>query len=510
MKVSLFTDDLRQAPTDLIAVGVFSDEPDRGLAFSHLNQHLDGALEEACRDEDFKGKPGQTLVFNTRGGVSAKRILVFGYGERDKYGPDLARQLAGSAARVAHRVGAQSMALQLTVLEVPAPAGRVVGLVQALCEGAILGSYAYTELVTSKERREPALAEVRVAFVAEDVQGVKGAALRDALARGQVVAEAVNMARSLVNMPPNLLTPVELADRARRLAKSHNLACKILVPKEMDRQGMHLHLGVGKGSENEPRLIHLTYTPEPKPSSERVIALVGKGLTFDSGGLSLKTAEGMAEMKVDMGGAAAVLGAMQAIAQLQPGCVVHGFVGAAENMPDGTAIRPGDVLRSKKGITVEVLNTDAEGRLVLADVLAYAQEQKVTEIIDLATLTGACMVALGRVVAGAFVNDEEMAERLKGAWQETGELFWRMPLQPELRELLASDVADVKNIGDRYGGAITAALFLEKFIEPGVSWAHLDIAGPVTAAKESGYTPKGATGFGVRTVVEYVLRAAKG
>ena len=238
------------------------------------------------------------------------------------------------------------------------------------------------------------------------------------------------------------------------------------------------------------------------------MCLVGKGLTFDAGGLSLKTAEGMVEMKIDMGGAAAVIGAMQALAALKPGCVVHGIVGAAENMPDGNAIRPGDVIASKKGLTVEIMNTDAEGRLVLADALAYAQDYKPTDLVDLATLTGACMVALGKVTAGAFAREDDLAEDLALAWKESGEAFWRLPLDPALADQLDSDVADLKNLGDRFGGAITAALFLQAFVDDGVRWAHLDVAGPVFAAKAAGHTPKGATGFGVRTLAALVERIA--
>lgn len=504
MKVTLYTDDLRDAPVDLVAVGVFSDEPDRGLSFSHLNRALEGALERAARDEDFKGSSGQTLVYNVTTGLQAKRILVYGFGERERYSPEIARQFAGAAARLSLKVGARALALALTVRDVPSPAARVVALVQALTEGASLGTYAFTPYLT-KERREVVLDDVRIAFVAEDVIGVKGAMLRAAVQRGQIVARAVSFARDLVNEPANTLTPAELAERIRKAAKEKNLGFKVLGPRDLEKQGMGLFLGVARGSEHEPRLIHLTYTPDGGVKSERVVALVGKGLTFDAGGLSLKTAEGMVEMKVDMAGGAAVAAAMLALAELKPGCVVHGIIGAAENMPDGKAIRPGDVLRSKKGTTVEVINTDAEGRLVLGDVMAYAQEQGVNEMIDVATLTGACMVALGRVVAGAFANDDDLAARLAAAWERSGELFWRMPLQPELKELLKSDVADIKNLGDRYGGAITAALFLQEFVNADVKWAHLDVAGPVISTKESGYAPKGATGFAVRTLVELVL-----
>ncbi len=503
MRVTLYTDELREAPTDLIAIGVFSDEPDRGLAFSDLNRALEGALERACREEEFKGSSGQTLVFNAGGQIPAKRILVFGFGEKDSFSPESLRRYGGQMSRTAQRVGARSATIQLSIsyeAEAPEP---VLDLIRALTEGAELGAYSYDDYRT-REVKVPSLKELRVAFQAEDVRGLKGADLRAALVRGQNVAAGVAIARDLVNAPPNILSPLELADRARRMAKSDELQIKILNARDLERQGMNLHLGVGRGSKNEPRLIHLTYQPPEVEKDARVLVLAGKGITFDAGGLSLKSSEGMMEMKVDMGGGAAVIGALHSISLIKPDCVVHGIIGAAENMPDGGAIRPGDIIRSKKGLTVEVLNTDAEGRLVLADVLAYAQELKPTELIDLATLTGACMVALGRGVAGAFINDEELAAKLEAAWKRSGERFWRMPLEQDLREQLKSDVADLKNIGERYGGAITAALFLQEFVEVGTKWAHLDIAGPVLSTKEGAYVPKGGTGFGVRTLVEYV------
>lgn len=510
VKISLYTDDLRSAPVDVVAVGVFSDEPDRGLSFSDLNRALDGALEQACRDENFKGKRGQTLVFNVHKGLEARRVALFGYGEKAAYRPETARHFAGAMTRLADGAGAKSVALQLTILdsaEEPAGAGGVLALVQALTEGAELGVYRYDEYRTTEDKPR-ALSAVRIAFVAEDVQGVKGTALREAVRRGEAVAEAVAVARDLVNCPPNVLTPAQLAERAKKVAKIDGLSCKVLDPRDLARQNMHLHLGVGRGSENEPRLIHMSYSPE-EPSSKRVVALVGKGLTFDAGGLSLKTSEGMVDMKIDMGGGAAVIGAMQAVARLAPSIEVHGIIGAAENMPDGRAIRPGDVFPSKKGLTVEIINTDAEGRLVLADALAYAQAHKPTHMVNLATLTGACMVALGRVHAGAFLRDAEMEALLKSAWNRSGELFWPLPLAAELRDQLDSEVADIKNIGERWGGAITAALFLGAFVDQDVQWAHLDIAGPVFSTKERGYISKGGTGFAVRTLVDLVELIAK-
>lgn len=503
MKVSLYTDDLRAAPCDLLALGVFSDEPDRGLQFAYLNRLLEGALERACRDERFKGNQGQTVVFNAGSQLASRRVLIYGYGERKDYDAERARRFAGTAVRVSNTVGAKSCVAQLTIPVVPAPAQLILALVQALSEGSMLGGYAFSTYQT-KDPKPISLKELRIAFVAEDVQGVKGASIRGAIVRGQAIAEGVLAARSLVNEPPNVLSPPELADRARKMCKTAELSHRVLGVRDLERQGMRLILAVGRGSEHEPRLIHMTYTPEKGTEAKRTVCIVGKGLTFDAGGLSLKPNDSMVDMKADMGGAAAVLGAMEAIAKLKPDVVVHGIIGVAENMPDGRAIRPGDVFVSKKGLTVEVLNTDAEGRLVLADALSYAQDLSPTEIIDLATLTGACMVALGRTIAGAFVSDEGLYGELAQAWERSGEKFWRLPLDPELRELLDSDIADIKNVADRYGGAITAALFLRDFVERSVKWAHLDIAGPVLSVKDVGYLPKGGTGFGVRTLVEFV------
>jgi leucyl aminopeptidase len=502
MKLTLYTDDLLEAPADLLALGVFSDEPDRGLAFSQLNRALDGALERACREEEFRGRPGQTLLFNISTKIAARRVLVYGYGERERYDGESARRFAGAAARTARGVSATSVALVLTVHDAGADQGPVE-LVQALSEGVHLGSYAFTTYLT-REAKEPSLREVRVCFAAEDVRGVRGSTLRDALARGQVLANAVTAARNLVNEPANTLTPSQMADLAKRMAKLAGLGLKVLGPKDLERQGMGLFLGVARGSEEEPRLIHLTYSPEVPEKDAPVICLVGKGLTFDAGGLSLKGREDMVHQKADMGGAAAVFGALQAVAVLRPKAVVHGILAATENMPDGRAIRPGDVLRSKRGLTVEVLDTDAEGRLVLADALTYAQELRPTDLVDVATLTQACVVALGRGIGGLFTPDDAMAADIATAARKSGERFWRLPLEADLRELLKSEVADLKNVGERQGAAIIAALFLREFVEAPTRWAHLDIAGPVLSGKDTGYVQKGATGFAVRTLVEYV------
>ena len=507
MKLSLYTNKLLAAPVDLLAVGVFSDEPDRGIAFSQLNRALSGSLDKACRDEKFEGKLGQTIIYNVQEDLSAKRILIFGYGARSEYGLRRARRFAATVAGVARKTGADSCALTLTITEVPADPQKVYSAMQGLAEGVIHGSYQFTKY-KSKSDSSHKLKEAKIAFSADDVRGMNGAMLRDALAKGRIIAESANTTRDLVNEPANHLYPAKLGDFAKSLAKKFELDFKQLNPRDLEKQGMNLLLGVGGGSSREPKLIHLLYKPEKKLSKGApVIALVGKGLTYDSGGLSLKPTDSMVNMKNDMGGAAVVLGAMQAIAGLQPDCVVHGIIPAAENMPDGNSIRPGDVIRSKSGLTVEVMNTDAEGRLVLADAIAYALEQKPTDIMDFATLTGACLVALGPSTAGAYASSETMAQDIKDAWIKTGEKFWPMPLDSDLREQLKSDIADIKNLGEKWGGSITAALFLQAFVGNGFPrWAHFDIAGPVMHGNEQIFQAKGATGFGVATCVEYILK----
>jgi leucyl aminopeptidase len=333
--------------------------------------------------------------------------------------------------------------------------------------------------------------------------GRASASDRNSLAQGLAVADGVNLARDAVNEPPNVLTPEALAEVARGIARTGKLKITVMDEKALARAGMNLHVAVGQGSANPPRLIHLSYVPK-RPKAK--IVLVGKGLTFDSGGLCIKPAPGMGDMKSDMGGAAAVLGALAAVAALKPNVEVHGIVGAAENMPDGNAYRPADVFTSLDGKTVEIINTDAEGRLVLADALAYARKLEPDVLIDAATLTGACVVALGKTCSAFFTADDRLAKRFESAAAEGGEQFWRLPLLEELREQLQSDIADLKHTGDRWGGAISAALFLREFVGE-VPWIHCDIAGPPLGDRAKGIYPKGGTGHAVLSFVSFIEAA---
>jgi len=382
--------------------------------------------------------------------------------------------------------------------------------VRALAEGASLGAYSFDKY---KREKKP-LKLSRVQILARDERTARRggeakarSGLAEAARLGTRLAEATCLARDLVNEPAGRVTPGELATTARAVARERGLQVEVLGLPQIRKLNMNLFLGVAQGSAEEPRLVRLSYVPRGKKAGKPV-ALVGKAITFDSGGLSLKTAQGMEDMKTDMAGAAAVIAAMSLVPDIAPPFPVHGYFGACENLPSGTAYKPGDVLVGRNGVSVEVLNTDAEGRLVLGDVLAWAAEDQPAAIVDLATLTGAILVALGPWTAGLFSNDEALAGEVQAAARSAGESVWRMPLPPEMEELIKSPIADLKNTGGRHGGSINAALFLQHFVGE-TPWVHLDIAGPSSLDKERGYNPRGGTGAGVRLIAEW-LRARSG
>ena len=440
------------------------------------------------------GKRGESLLVpNTGlGGLASPAVLLVGVGRRAGAGPDACRRSIG-------RVAAALAKRTRIATTLPQIVGRAFDdAVQATVEGLVLGSYRFDRYKSNGERR--ALEEVvLLGGPRADARSAKAA-----LHRGQVIAESQAWARDLVNTPALDMPPAQLAKEAQSMAKRVGLASKIWNEAELKRAGFGGIVGVGQGSVNPPRLIELRYEAGGK---EAPIALTGKGIAFDSGGLSIKDATGMEHMKADMGGAASILGAMRAIALLKPKVNLIAAIPSSENMPSGSAIRPGDVLRHRNGTTSEVLNTDAEGRLVLADALAYLAEQGPRAIIDTATLTGACMVALGEEVWGAMGNDRGLIRDVLAAGEAAGEPGWELPMYEPYRRLIDSDVADIKNVGKRWGGAITAAMFLREFVG-GVPWVHLDIAGPSFAERAGDYWPKGATGVPVRTLVRYVLSQA--
>jgi leucyl aminopeptidase len=498
MKFSVITEEPTKVSADLLVVPTFEEAVGDQPLTAALDKALGGLLSQVAQEERFKGKRDQSLLLHTHGRIGASRVLLLGAGARNDFSAAVTRDLGARASRATTRVGAKSLAFIL-------PPGDGVGaerIAQFAAEGTLLGQYAFDRYLSEDRKSKAQLAETR--FVLVDGDAAKADLSRRAIGRGEIVAAAIAQARDLVNEPASELTPTKLADAARQAAQKHHLDVKILGPKEIEKLGMNLFLAVARGSDEEPRLIHLTYKPRGKPpTTPKTFALVGKGVTFDSGGLSLKPAKSMEDMKVDMAGAAAVIAAMTVIAELKPTVEVHGIVCATENMPSGKAYRPGDVFTGLGGKSVEILNTDAEGRLTLADALAYALQQKPDEIIDLATLTGACMVGLGPHTAGVMGNNLSMVERFLGAARLVGEDMWHLPLVDRLRDDMKSDVADMKNIGNPYGGAITGGLFLREFVGD-TPWIHVDIAGPASTDKEYGAIAKGGTGFGVATLVEYV------
>ena len=498
---------------DLLAVCVREGSVAGGkVADAHLHDldsALGGLVRECAGQEEFAGKEGQALSLHTHGKAGPQRLLVLGLGKHAD--PDRARDglraAAARAVKMARPAGARTLALVWP--HAAAAEEDLARDVQALAEGASLGAYSFDKY--KKEKKPLKLARVQI--LARDERSARRggeararAGLAAAARLGTRIAEATCLARDLVNEPAGRITPRELAAAARRVARENGLQIEVLGRAQIEKLEMNLFLGVARGSVEEPQLVRLSYVPR-RANAAKSVALVGKAITFDSGGLSLKTAQGMEDMKTDMAGAAAVIAAMSLVAEIEPPFPVHGFFGACENLPSGTAYKPGDVLVGRNGVSVEVLNTDAEGRLVLGDVLAWAAEREPAAMVDLATLTGAILVALGPWTAGLFSNDDHLAAEMQGAAKAAGEAVWRMPLPPDMEELIKSPVADLKNTGGRFGGSINAALFLQHFVGK-TPWAHLDIAGPGSLEKEKGYNPRGGTGAGVRLLAEWLRRRA--
>jgi len=464
-----------ELPAQLRVVGVVSGRlTDAGEA---LDAALGGALSAAVKRSKFRGREDEHLLLWHGGGY----LLLLGLGGRRGVSPDRVRRAGVRVAREAIRLGVREVAVENFWAD---RLGREAAS-YALAEGLYLGSYRFVKY------RSGAKAP-RVRYWIARGRG-------RAVAEATVLAGATLYARDLVNEPPNRMTPERLAEEARALAATHGFEVEVLGPEQIEALGMGAFLAVARGSANPPRLIHLVYRPE-KP--RRRVALVGKGLCFDTGGYSLKPTEGMQHMKADMAGAAAVLGTFRALAALRPAVEVHGIVAAAENKISGTAYVVDEVVRAMNGKTIEVKNTDAEGRLTLADALVYAGRQAPEAVVSIATLTGSAVVALGRKIAALFATNPRLGEALVRAADREGEKVWPMPLEEGYRKLLKSEVADIANVGTRQGGAIQAALFLTEFVrEP---YAHLDIAGPAFQPEEWEEGPAGATGFGVRTLARWL------
>ncbi|MGL5079097.1 MAG: leucyl aminopeptidase [Waterburya sp.] len=472
---------------DLLAVGIFEDKTELEGDLAKLDEKLAGIISELIAEEEFKGKSG-TTVFSRVSGQNVRKIALVGLGKAEDLKLDSWRSVTAAIARLITKEKTLGISLPLGS-ESPASVAQVI------TEAIILSLHQDNRFKSEPDEKQPKLETV-------ELIGLSGQ--EQAIATAETIASGVILARELVNAPANEVTPVTMAETAQQLAQEYGLEIKILEQADCEKfeQGMGAYLGVGQASDIPPKFIHLTY--KPSGTAKRKVAIVGKSLTFDSGGLNLKPSNsGIETMKMDMGGGAATLGAAKAIAQLTPDVEVHFICAATENMISGRAMHPGDILKASNGKTIEVNNTDAEGRLTLADALVYAEKLEVDAIVDLATLTGACIVALGTDIAGLWSTDETLTTEMTKAAELAGEKFWQLPLEDKYFEGLKSQIADMKNTGPRAGGSITAALFLKQFIKD-TPWMHLDVAGPVWADSPSGVNGKGATGFPVRTLINWV------
>lgn len=511
MKITLHKPGKNETATDLLIAGAFKSKADtkkpakgsgKNTSFDacktirDLDKQLSGYLILSAHEEGFGAEEGQSYVTGTLGNLKSKAVALLGLGDPHKQTTDLFRRMGGDVFKLANKRQVKKVAFVIPEKStVP-----LFDIVQSLAEGFRSASYSFAHYHT-KDKKEIFVKELEIHLNAEP-----NAEHKMALSRAETINDGISLARDLINEGPMILNPVKFAEHAAVCAKESHLDIDVLDEKRLKKERMNLLLAVASASAPHapPRVIRLHY--KPKKPAKLKIALVGKGVMFDCGGLDIKTADGMLDMKIDMSGAAAVLGTMAIIGKLAPKVEVVGYMGCVENGVGPAAYHPGDILISRKGTSVDIVNTDAEGRLVLADTLNYATERDNPDvIIDIATLTGACMIALGYKIGGIFSNDDGLCDAICESGRAAGESFWRLPLSKPLRDAIKSPVADIKNSGDRYGSAITAALFLEEFIESGIKWAHLDIAGPASNNKPHSYLPIGGVGFSIRTLVDYIM-----
>ncbi len=489
MKIQPSNTPLLEWAGDSLAIGLFEDAVELTGELAKLDQQFGGVLKELIAEEEFTAKAYSSVFTRVSAGSPIRKIILVGLGKPDALKLETLRRAAAAVARVAKKQKSKNLGLSLPLWD-----NKPAETAQAIAEGIQLALYQDNRFKSEPEDKGAKIETV-------DLLGLSGQ--EAAITRANQIVSGVNLARELVAAPANEVTPITLAETAQAIATEHGIEIQILEREDCEKLGMGAFLGVAQASDLPPKFIHLTYKPEGTP--RRKLAIIGKGLTFDSGGLNIKGAgSGIETMKIDMGGAGATFGAAKAIAQIKPDVEVHFISAATENMISGHAMHPGDILKASNGKTIEVNNTDAEGRLTLADALVYADKLGVDAVIDLATLTGACVVALGEDIAGLFTPDDAVASQLEQAAESAGEKLWRMPMEEKYFEGLKSGIADMKNTGPRPGGSITASLFLKQFIKD-TPWAHLDVAGPVWTDKENGYNSPGATGYGVRTLVNWVL-----
>lgn len=491
MKINVVAAKIEKHKTDAAVIPLFENEKP-GMVAGRVDRALGGMISRLIKRGDFKPKTGAVHLLYPEGRIAAERLLLMGLGKRSEFTLNRLRQAAGKAAPSLRGAGARNVTL---VTDGTGLEAEELG--QALTEGCVLGLYRFLKYKTDEE--DDRTKDIRtITLLTESVGAVKG--LRKGVKTGAAIAESTVMVRDMVSSPPADMTPTIIAAKAKELARQFGFKVQVLEKNHMRKLGMGALLGVASGSAQPPKFIIVEYR---KGGKKPFIALVGKTITFDSGGISIKPAENMDKMKDDMSGGAAVLGAIRNAAALKLPLNIVGLLPAAENMPGGSAYKPGDVLRTLSGQTIEILNTDAEGRLILSDALTYACKYKPAVIVDIATLTGACAIALGHEAIGMLGTDEKFKQKIREAGEKTGERVWELPLWEEYFDQIKSDIADMKNTGGRPAGVITAAALLSKFVRK-YPWVHLDIAATAWTEKERPYTPKGATGIGVRLLTQFL------
>lgn len=499
MQVEASRGPIEELDVQALAVAVFKSEKADDGFLKKLDELSGGLVRSALDADEFSGKEGETAYFHLVGNNSlkARRLLLIGVGEASEYKSAQVSHMAGTAVRSLRSKNVKSIAV------LPRASGDVFETAAKASEGA------YIALFDPDKYRTVDKEEKTVDRFVVAVEGAEEDALQRGVNVGRIVGEAVNFTRDMANEPGAYMTPTDMAERAREVANEFGLSVDVLDEARMEQEGMGSLLSVSHGSDQPAKLIILKYTPTTPPAdTKELLAFVGKGVTFDSGGISLKPGESMELMKYDMTGGATVMGAMRAIAQLKPPIPILGVAPCTENLPSGKATKPGDVVKAMTGKTIEIINTDAEGRLILADAIAYAKKLGATKVIDMATLTGAVSVALGDVNTAVLGTDQALIDEIIAAGREVGEKYWQLPLDKEYSKQIKSDIADIKNVGGRRAGTITAAAFLKEFTD-GLSWAHLDIAGTAWADEAKPYRSKGPTGIAVRTLLRIVDRASQ-
>ncbi|HON60167.1 MAG TPA: leucyl aminopeptidase [Smithella sp.] len=489
---------LAETKSQAVILTLFEDGKKLSGIALEIDKKSGGLISKLMADGDFEGKASQVAVAYSCGNLPSKRIALVGLGKQKEFNLEKLRAAFAKVMRHLRGMNVKEASTSVNLNLIP---GKKDQIVQAAVEGALLGLYQYTPYKTVGREEFKEMDEFNIIADAKEY-----AVIEPSVKKAKIIADAVCFVRDMISAPSNEMTPSIMAQKAQEVAKRKNVTCTVLDRKKMQELGMNALLAVASGSQEEPKFIILEYSGGRKKDAP--VVLVGKGLTFDSGGISLKPSDKMEEMKTDMSGGAAVIAALRAAADLKLPLNIVGLVPATENLPDGRAYKPGDILRSYSGKTIEVLNTDAEGRLVLADTLAYSARFRPAAVVDVATLTGACVIALGEEVIGMLGTDEELKREIRNAGEKTGERVWELPLWENYHEQIKSDIADYKNTGGRPAGTITAAAFLSKFVGD-FPWVHLDIAGPAWTTKDKAYIPKGASGIPVRLLVEFLRGRAK-